>query len=257
MDRQDDLRFCLLGAVRVRRGQADLELGGRQPRTILALLLAEAGAAVSLSDLVDTLWGEDPPVSAVNVVHRHIGVLRRVLEPELPVRAPGHHLIRHASGYRLLIDENSFDLLRFRRLADQARHTQEPAQAVRHYAAALSLWRGRCAAELDRTHPSFLAIEAERWHVTREAADAALRGGPVRLVLPALRQAAVLNPLDEGLQARLLLALAEDGRKAEAMHTFREVRRRLGDELGLGPGPQLVEAYDRLRPRATCSACGR
>ncbi|MCO8270328.1 hypothetical protein M1L60_06930 [Actinoplanes sp. TRM 88003] len=261
MDRDPDLRFCLLGAVRVRRGAVDLELGGRQPRTILALLLAGAGTTVGLSEMVDTLWGDDPPVSAVNVVHRHIGVLRRVLEPELPVRATGDHLIRQASGYRLLVDEHNFDLLRFRRLAAEARRTDDPAVAVRRYATALSLWHGRCAAELEMDHPSFLAVEAERWQVTREAADAAQRGGPVRMVLPALRQAAVLNPLDEGLQARLLLALASDGRQAEAMHTFREVRRRLVDELGLGPGPQLVEAYDRLlvrtRPKVTCSSCGR
>ena len=92
MELRPDLRFCLLGAVRVRCGVVDLELGGRQPRTILALLLARAGAAVGLSEMVDTLWGEDPPISAVNVVHRHIGVLRRVLEPGLPGHLPAFGL---------------------------------------------------------------------------------------------------------------------------------------------------------------------
>ncbi len=68
----------------------------------------------------------------------------------------------------------------------------------------------------------------------------------MRTVIPVLRNAASLDPLDEALQARLLLALAADGRQAEAFDLFRTVRRRLGDELGIDPGPELLDAHDRL-----------
>ncbi|MDH6464648.1 DNA-binding SARP family transcriptional activator [Micromonospora sp. A200] len=248
------VRFTILGPAGARRGDADLELGGRQQRLVLALLLAHGGSVVGLSDLVDTIWNQDPPTSAVNVVHRYIGTLRRLIEPDLPVRAVGAYLIRHAAGYQLRVDEDSLDLLRFRRLVAQARQATEPGPAVRLYTEALALWRGSCAVGLDpdsRVHPAFAAIDAECSQVVRDAADTALRSGQVRLVIPALRRAAGQNPLDEALQARLVLALAADGRQAEALETFQEVRRRLGDELGIDPSPELLDAYDRLLHQRT------
>ncbi|BCJ61793.1 ATP-binding protein [Micromonospora endophytica] len=244
-----DVRFSILGPVRLRRGAADLDLGARQQRVVLAMLLARPGSVVSVSELVDAIWDDDPPPSAVNVVHRCIGALRRLIEPDLPVRATGAYLIRQAAGYQLRVTEESLDLLRFRRLLVGARETDDPGRAVRHYVDALSLWQGRCAAGLEpisHTHPTFVALEAERSHAVRDAADAALPAGQARLVIPALRQAAGHNPLDEALQARLLLALAADGRQAEAFDLFRGLRRRLRDELGVSPGPELRETYDRL-----------
>ncbi|WP_186405151.1 hypothetical protein [[Actinomadura] parvosata] len=71
--------------MRARRGDGDL-------------LPARAGTVVGLAEMVDTLWERDPPASAVNVVHRYIGTLRRLIEPGLPVRKVGSHLIRHAAG---------------------------------------------------------------------------------------------------------------------------------------------------------------
>ncbi|GIF96725.1 AfsR/SARP family transcriptional regulator [Catellatospora citrea] len=248
------VRFTILGPVAARRGGVELELGGRQQRLVLALLLANAGSVVGLSDLVDTIWNQDPPTSAVNVVHRYIGTLRRLIEPDLPVRAVGGYLIRHAAGYRLRVDEDSLDLLSFRRLVAQARAAAEPGAAVRWYAQALALWRGACGSGLDpesRTHPAFAAIEAECTHAVRDAADTALRGGRPRLMIPALRQAAGQHPLDEALQARLILALAADGRQAEALQTFQQVRGRLADELGIDPSPELLDAYDRLLHQRT------
>src|SRR6185369_17193298 len=101
------------------------------------------------------------------------------------------------------------------------------------------------------TQPAFLAIDAEFSHAVRDAADTALRTGQVRRVLPALRQASAQDPLDEAVQARLLLALATDGRQAEAFDLFETVRRRLSEELGVSPGAELLEAYDRLLHQRT------
>ncbi|EXG82050.1 AfsR/SARP family transcriptional regulator [Cryptosporangium arvum] len=243
------LRFTILGPVSIRHGDAEAEIGGRQPRVVLALLLSAAGSSVSVSEIVDTLWEEDPPLSAVNVVHRFIGMLRRVIEPDLPVRTAGNYIVRSAAGYRLRADAQTLDLLRFRALAGQARQTVEPDGAIRLYAEALRLWQGPSAAGLEtvsRIHPAFLAIDAECSLVAREAADLALRHGLLTPVIPALRRAARLSPLDEALQARLVLALAADGRQSEAMATFHAVRRRLDDELGIDPSPELLDAYERL-----------
>src|SRR6187549_72406 len=105
-------QFQILGPVRVLNGASELDIGGRQQRLMLAALLARAGSAVSVTELIDAIWDEDPPTSAVNVVHRYIGVLRRRIEPDLPVRATGRYLIRQASGYQLRVTTETFDLLR-------------------------------------------------------------------------------------------------------------------------------------------------
>ncbi|MET8911836.1 BTAD domain-containing putative transcriptional regulator [Micromonospora sp. NPDC004551] len=249
--------FSVLGPIRVVRAGAELPLGARQQRLVLALLLARAGQPVSLAELVDLLWDEEAPASAANVVHRHVGMLRRLFEPGLPTRAVGRHVLRDVSGYRLRADEESLDLLRFRSLSRRAGGSLrdgDPESALRHALDGLRLWRGRCAAGLEpasRRHPAFLAVEDERVQAVREAADYAERCGRMSAVLAPLRQAAEQHPLDESLQSRLLLALAADGRQAEAVDVYRSVRRRLAEDLGVDPGEELREAYDRLLHQRT------
>ncbi|MGV9809405.1 BTAD domain-containing putative transcriptional regulator [Micromonospora chersina] len=242
------LSFAVLGPVRAWRGRSEIELGTRQQRLILALLLARAGGAVSVAELVDLLWPSDPPPSAVNVVHRHVGMLRRRFEPGLPARAVGSVLIRDGAAYRLRTDGESLDLLRFRGLVDRAGGgSGEPA--VELYREALALWRNRCASDLRAdgpAHPEFVAVDGERYAAVRAATDAALRAGHVHAVLPAIRLAAEHEPLDEALRARLLLALAADGRRAEALAAYAGVERRLADELGIRPGADLRAARDSL-----------
>ncbi|MEU1839586.1 AfsR/SARP family transcriptional regulator [Micromonospora chersina] len=242
------LSFAVLGPVRAWRGRSEIDLGTRQQRLILALLLARAGGAVSVAELVDLLWPSDPPPSAVNVVHRHVGMLRRRFEPGLPARAAGSVLVRDGAAYRLRTDGESLDLLRFRRLVARAGGgTGQPA--VELYREALALWRDRCASDLRAdgpAHPEFVAVDGERYAAVRAATDAALRAGHVHGVLPAIRLAAEREPLDEALRARLLLALAADGRRAEALAAYAGVERRLADELGIRPGADLRAARDSL-----------
>ena len=255
------VRFSVLGPVRAWRGDSELDLGPRQQRLILALLLARAGGTVSVAELVDLLWESGPPASAVNVVHRHVGALRRVFEPGLPTRATGSVLIRDGAEYRLRIGPETLDLLRFRHLVERAGLLSDPAglpggqagdlgdrdrdAAVELYREALALWRDRCAAGLEtsaRGHPEFIAVDGERFAAVRAATDIALRAGRIHRVLPAIRLAAEYEPLDEALQARLLLALAADGRRAEALAAYTGIEHRLADELGIQPGAELRAA---------------
>ncbi|XVU21636.1 BTAD domain-containing putative transcriptional regulator [Actinoplanes sp. CA-054009] len=254
------LRFSVLGPVRVRNGTVDLELGGRQQRLLLALLLARAGTVVGLGELVDAIWGDDPPASAVNSIHRAVGTLRRLIEPNLPVRAVGEHLVRHSAGYRLEVDEDALDLLRFRALVRRARQAAGEAEAVHHFAEALSLWQGPPAAGLEpvsRTHPAFIALEAELAQTVREAGDVALRAGYAQLILPTLRRIGGWRPFDEALQTRVMLALAAEGRQAEALDAYQEISRRLAEELGLDPGPELRAARDRVLRQQSAAAPAR
>ncbi|MFG1606497.1 BTAD domain-containing putative transcriptional regulator [Actinoplanes sp. NPDC049265] len=247
------MRFHLLGSLRVTRGDIDIALGPRQQRLVLALLLARAGALVTMTELIDLLWEESAPASASNVVHRQIGALRRLLEPGLATRETGRYLTRQMSGYQLHVDTDSLDLLEFRRLCARARATDDADTRLDLLLAGLRLWRGRAAAGLEpisRTHPAFTSIEAEHALAVRDAADAAERCGRATAVLAPLRDAAARHPLDEALQSRLLVALAADGRQAEAVDLYHAVRRRMADELGIDPGEEMRDAYDRVVRRS-------
>ncbi len=254
------VQFTILGPVRAWRDTTELDLGPPQQRAVLALLLARGGQPTSLGELVDMLWAADPPVSAVNIVHRYVGALRRVLEPGLPPRAVGRWLVRHGAGYRVAADAETLDLLRFRELASQARETAASRRAeetVPLFAAALTLCQGSCAGDLTAVHghPAFTAVDQECLAVVREAADIALTAGLANQVLPALRQAAGRDPLAEQLQARFMLALAATGNQAGALAVYEATRARLAEHLGLDPGAELREAHGRvLRQQASGAA---
>lgn len=252
----EPVKLSVLGPVRAWHGDVEIDLGPPQQRAILALLLVKAGQPASMTELISLLWPHDPPVSAANVIQRCVGALRRALEPGLAPRANGRWLLRQGGGYRLALDTATLDLLQFRALARQARAAldgQRGADAVPLYVQALQLWRGQCAAGVE-TDASFTTLDQERLAVAQEAADSALRFGGARLLLPALRQAAAGAPLDEPLQARLMLVLAAAGYQAEALGVYRTVARQLADELGMDPTQELRSAYQKvLRQQATPS----
>lgn len=245
------VRLAVLGAVRAWCGDTELDVGPPQQRAVLALLLARGGHPVSLAELVDLLWAAGPPPSAANIVHRYVGALRRVLEPGLPPRASGRWLVRQGGGYRVAVDAESLDLLRFRSLVKQARATAghgQAREAVALYVAALALCHGPCAGELAtiRRHPAFTAVDQECLLVVQEAADSALEAGLADQALPPLRQAAERDRLAEPVQARLMLTLAAAGNQAEALAVYESTRARLAQDLGLDPGAELREAHSRV-----------
>ncbi|XVU22844.1 tetratricopeptide repeat protein [Actinoplanes sp. CA-054009] len=227
--------FTVLGPVRAWRDGAEIDLGAPQQRSVLAVLLAGAGRPVGLDEIVDTLWWDDPPATAVNAVHRSVGLLRRALEPGLSVRGVGRWLVRAGGGYRLVAGPDEVDLLRFRQLA-----------GAEEYAEALELWQGPAAATLPaevRGQAVFTALDREYEAAAAEAALVA--GAPARLVR-AVELAADRAPLNESLQARLLLMLAAAGRPGEAQRRYEETRARLAAELGVEPGPELAAAARKL-----------
>jgi DNA-binding SARP family transcriptional activator len=237
------VRFTILGPVRAWLDGTELETGSPTQRALLALLLVHAGQPVALTEIVDALWADDPPRTAVNIVHRHVGTLRRLTDPDLPMRASGTLLLRSAGAYRLNVDAGSLDLLRFRELCEAAR-AASGAEAARLFTEALAVWQGPIASDLPdrlRRHAAFVAVEREYLAALQEAALISPAG-----MLSALRRAAVDHPLDEPLQARLIEALAAAGHQAEALRMYETVRERLADELGIDPGAELCAAHARI-----------
>ncbi|MBP2325936.1 DNA-binding SARP family transcriptional activator [Kibdelosporangium banguiense] len=106
------VRFEVLGPVRAWLGDAELDIGPPAQASLLSLLLVHAGRPVIMADIVDALWGDDPPRTAVNIVHRAVGALRRLTDPDLPPRATGQLVLPSSGGYRLDVNADMLDLLR-------------------------------------------------------------------------------------------------------------------------------------------------
>lgn len=250
--RLPDVRFAVLGPLKAWRGAAEVPLGPPKRQAVLSALLVQSGRPVPLDMIVDVVWGAEPPARAENIVHQHVGALRRMLEPHLASRAEASRLVRRSGGYLLDLNRNTLDLLRFRDLREQAQSAAAravPGQATQLLMEALALWRGPVGLGLPapvRRHPLLATVDGEYSTAAKEAADAALAAGSEAVVLKPLRQAADLDPLDEALQARLVRVLAGAGQRAEALEHYRGVCSRLAATLGLDPGPELREAYEQV-----------
>jgi DNA-binding SARP family transcriptional activator/tetratricopeptide (TPR) repeat protein len=246
------IKFSLLGPVRAWRGPAELDLGPHQQRAMIALLVVRANQLVTTDDLIELLWERDPPGSALNVIHKYIGAIRRLLEPDLTARTSGRWLTRHGSAYRLAADEDMSDLIAFRRMVKDGRSAQavgRSADALDLLMEALGLRRGACGEGLEfygRHRDYFTTVDQEYVSAVAEAADAALASAQPLRILPLLRQVAIAEPLNESLQARLMLVLAATGQQALALAHYQTVRERLSSELGVDPGAEIRTAQSRV-----------
>ncbi|MFG3291913.1 BTAD domain-containing putative transcriptional regulator [Streptomyces sp. NPDC048179] len=252
------LRLQVLGPLRIWRDGVELDPGPRQQSYLLAVLLARAGRPVSTSELVDLIWAEDVPASAVNILQKYVGALRRLFEPLLPVREAGSFLHRRGNAYLFTVGSATLDLVTFRERVDAAgtartRHDHEAA--LDHFVAALGLWHGSAGdgiAEGTIAATVVAALDNEFYDACIAAAELAVSTGRPERVLAALQLAASMAPFNERVQAGLIGVLGAAGRQAEALSVFRQARDRLAEELGIDPGPVLEDAQRRIlaQPRA-------
>lgn len=236
--------FAVLGPVVVRRDGRELPLGGPKQRALLAMLLLRANEVVSRDRLIDGLWGERPPATAGHTLDNYVSRLRKTLGDG--------RLSRRAPGYVLRVERDELDLERFERRLGEGRaqlakgKADEAAETLR---AALALWRGPALADL--LYEPFAQGEAERLEERRLIAlenriDADLAFGGGAELVPELEALARENPQRERLLGHLLLALYRAGRQAEALAAFESARRRLSEELGLEPGPELSRLQRKI-----------
>lgn len=246
------LRLQILGPLRLWRGDVELDPGPRQQGVLLAVLLAKADQPVSRAELIDVIWDDQAPVSALNVIHKYVGALRRVLEPELRSRAAGSYLLRRGECYLFESHNSGLDLVDFRNRVNAARlagSRQQHRAALDHLVEALALWRGSAGEGLGLGRgpaPLFVALNGEFFQACVAAGDLAVRMGQPHRVLPALRLAASMAPLNEEVHASLIDSLGAADHRAEALDTLRTVCARLADELGVDPGPALRSAQQRV-----------
>ncbi|WP_218136314.1 BTAD domain-containing putative transcriptional regulator [Nonomuraea jiangxiensis] len=210
------------------------------------------GHPVSTRELIDLIWADDAPASALNLIQKYIGALRRVLEPAVPARAAGTYLLRRGNAYVFSAGPGTLDLVTFRELleaADAALARQAREVALDHYVKALGLWCGPAADGLSygpTAMPIFAALDDEFYAACAAAADLAVSLRRPERVIPPLQLAASMAPFHEPVHTGLITALGVAGRQAEALSVFHAVRDRLAEELGIDPGSALQAAHLRV-----------
>ena len=232
--------FRLLGPVGLWYRGRPVDIGHAKQRTVLAVLLVEAGRPVSAGTLIDRVWDHTPPGSALNVLYGYVTRLRRSLAQA------GATVPRTAGGYLVDVDPERVDLHRFRALLRAAGTGPEPAPALLDQA--LGLWGGTPLADLSgqwvaRTRR---VIEEERLSAIVARNEACLRDGRSADLVPALYEQVAAYPTDERLVGQLMRALARTGRTPAALDQYRSVCRRLRDELGCEPGRALREIHQAI-----------
>jgi DNA-binding SARP family transcriptional activator/tetratricopeptide (TPR) repeat protein len=243
------LRIEVLGPLMVSGSGGSPPLSGGQA-AVLGLLALAGGSPVQVDWLIDALWGEDPPASAIGIIYTHISRLRNVLE-EL-VGAGGKSLLtRDRAGYRLAAGTDQLDLQAFRGLIAAAQLTRnggDAREACESYDRALGLVRGDplCDVQVLRDHPAVTALRQECVVAALDFADLACANGWHAKALPHLQAVAARDRLNEAAQARLMAALAGCGRQAEAIRLYEDMRHLLDAELGVEPSEVLRDVHARI-----------
>ncbi|KOX24034.1 hypothetical protein ADK67_19760 [Saccharothrix sp. NRRL B-16348] len=237
----------VLGPIRAWRDGAALALGPAGRKAVFALLALAHGKPVTRAELVDALWGERPPASAANVIHTHVKHLRRLLEPGRGARSPSTTIPTVGDGYALDLPPDAVDAFRFRSLVARATSLapDEPVRAADLLTQALALWHGRPLADVPllATHPGVVTLAGEHRAALARHAELMTAVGAARDVLPALVEHVAAHGLDEAVHALLIRAYTAAGQRDLAFDTYHGMRRRLMEELGVGPGPELTAAY--------------
>jgi len=232
-------QFRILGAVEVLVDGTPAALGAPKQRAVLAMLLVNRRRVVSADALVDGLWGESPPASAVQSLQVYIHGLRRAVGAER-IETAGR-------GYRAAVSEDELDLDRFERGLERGRAALEAGRAedaTDELRQAMALWRGSALADLPEE--SRRAAEADRLDELRLTAlelryDAELASGRHDAVVAELEALTAEHPYHERFLEQRVLALYRCGRQADALEVYREARRTLSEDLGLEPSRALQE----------------
>ncbi len=249
------MEFRVLGPIEASEGSGSIPLGGPKQRAVLAHLLIRANRVVPSDDLIDAVWGEEPPDLPRASVHTYISNLRRVLgERRIMSRSP---------GYLLRIETDELDGLRFESLVRQGRRllVTDPERATSLLAEALGMWRGRPFADL--LDDPALGAETTRLDELRLTAledkiDAGLALGRHSDQVAELEALVREYPLRERFWKQLMMALYRSGRQGEALSAYVRARTLIVDELGVEPSAELRQLHARMaRQDPTLELTGR
>lgn len=231
------VELSLYGGLCVRCDGCELDVGGPQPRSVLAVLALAAPNPVDVGALADAVWGDDLPTDPRRDLHTMLSRLRSVLGPAT-IRT------ERPASYRLAIGRDAIDAGRLERALEDTRRATDAA-ALDRLQQAVAATSGVPLGRVVRTP----AIDAASRSLERlrEAAEDRLAvllldDGRAGDAVALLERLVARAPLHEGRWALLVRALAAAGRRGDALRCYQRAREVLVDTLGIEPGPGLRAA---------------
>jgi DNA-binding SARP family transcriptional activator len=243
------MHLHVLGSVEVHAPGGVVDIKGMKRSALLGTLALHSGQQVSTSRLIDTLWEQAPPRSATANIRTYVMQLRRLLDESCHGRV---RVAGNSTGYRLEVDHDELDLLRFDRLAtlgEDAAKRGDPERAIELLEQADRCWRGRPCDGVDLgewARARVATIEDRRWTAMSCLVDSKLVVGDHAGLVARLREMLAERPLSERTWAQLMIVLDREGRRGDALATFARAREVLDTELGLRPGPELSDLQHRI-----------
>src|SRR5580692_8305287 len=245
------LHVGVLGPVMAWYGDQELPVGQPRQQAVLGILAMRANRVISRGELVDAVWGQDPPASAEGGIYTYVAGLRRVIEPHRSLRGPGRVLVSSGAGYVLHLVPGQPDAVSFEQHLGRARQLRKGGDAVGAAAelnSALALWRGIAFAGVPGPFAETERVRLGELRSTaaEEQADVLLSLGRHEEVVPDLTAMVTDHPLRERMRGLLMIALYRCGRQAEALRVFQDGRRVLTEELGIDPGGDLSRIHQQV-----------
>ncbi|MFI7003037.1 BTAD domain-containing putative transcriptional regulator [Nocardia sp. NPDC050175] len=236
------MQIGILGPFEIRTADGALaDVPGARLRGLVAALALEAGHAVPKATLIDWIWGEQPPADAANALQRLVSRLRKAL--------PDGSVDGQPDGYRLRVEPDAVDAVRFERLVAKARNDED--QGVRRLREALALWRGAAMQDVGLLESgafdaAVTRLEGLRLTAMEERFDGEISLGHGAELVTELTDLVAAHPVRERLVAALMRALVASGRDTEALLAYERMRETLADELGVDPSPELAALHVAL-----------
>ncbi|MCP3972875.1 MAG: hypothetical protein GY720_00110 [bacterium] len=236
------MEFRVLGPLEVLDESGRVDPGGRKQRTVLALLVANAGQTITTDRLVDEIYGEDAGDGARHSVQTYVSNLRGRL---------GDIIISSGHAYKLQLDDSTVDSIEFAKQVQDARALlpQDCVAASRQMRAALEMWRGQPFQDVDAGRDLDLHITqlgALRMGALETRIDADLACGQHLALIGELEALTTEHPFRETFHSQLMLALYRSGRQAEALRAYQRTRKSLAEELGIDASPELRQLEQQI-----------
>ncbi len=230
----------MLGPFEVRTDDGGFaDVPGARLRGLLIALALQPGRVVPKAALIDWIWGEQPPSDAVNALQRLVSRLRKAL--------PAGSVEGQTDGYRLRIEPDAVDAVKFERLVGKAREDGDPHRLRE----ALALWRGSAMQDVGLTDSgafdaAVTRLEGLRLTALEDRFDAEISLGNGAGLVTELTDLVAAHPVRERLVAALMRALVATGRDTDALLVYERTRESLADELGVDPSPELSALHVAL-----------